>query len=189
MISRSSNRDRFPSPSYDFASGVHIGRPVVPTRRDTMRRTAISQWELSDRFWAESDPPEPRAVVAETFFQKCARQLDRLTADKRVKYRLTATGTDRGNDRVKSLSPPPPPPPSAPRRFVIERAAATAPRERARTFENVPNREVSTRRFGNGYVRFSNFRTRGKNRFRPCGFRQLDETFSFCGCYLTDNYE
>jgi len=55
-----------------------------------MKRNAISQWELSDHFWAESDPPEPCAA-AKSFLQKCARQFDRLTADsRRVKYRLTA---------------------------------------------------------------------------------------------------
>lgn len=53
-----------------------------------MRRNAVSQWELSDHFWAESDPPEPR-VAARNFLQKCARKFDRLTTDRRVKYTLT----------------------------------------------------------------------------------------------------
>lgn len=57
-----------------------------------MKRTAISRWELSDHFWAESDPPEPcgsTATVKGGFLRKCARRLDRLTTDKKVKYRLT----------------------------------------------------------------------------------------------------
>lgn len=59
-----------------------------------MKRNAISQWELSDHFWAESDPPEPCAA-AKSFLQKCVRQFDRLTADnRRVKYRLTPVGRD-----------------------------------------------------------------------------------------------
>jgi len=118
-----------------------------------MRRNAIGRWELSDRFWAESDPPEPRAAVAaDGFFQKCVRQLNRLTADKRVKYRLTGTGGDhrrgrptsedeqhrRRNDRVTS-SP----------RHRGRAAAAAAPeaasRRTAETFGNVPYREVSVR--------------------------------------------
>lgn len=53
-----------------------------------MRRNAVSQWELSDHFWAESDPPEPRAAAG-SFLQKCTRKFDRLMTDRRVKYRLT----------------------------------------------------------------------------------------------------
>lgn len=53
-----------------------------------MRRNAVSQWELSDHFWAESDPPEPRAGTR-SFLQKCIRKFDGLTTDRRVKYRLT----------------------------------------------------------------------------------------------------
>lgn len=65
-----------------------------------MKRNAISQWELSDRFWAESDPPEPLAAAgftstaAKGLLRKCVRQLDRLTVDnKRAKYRLAAVTT------------------------------------------------------------------------------------------------
>lgn len=72
-----------------------------------MKRNAISQWELSDDFWAESDPPEPCAT-GRSFLQKCARQLDRLTTDKRVKYRLAG----RRRDTL---------PPEAPRPYRVRR--------------------------------------------------------------------
>lgn len=58
-----------------------------------MKRNAISQWELSDHFWAESDPPEPCAT-GRSFLQRCARQLDRLTNDRKVKYRLAGRRRD-----------------------------------------------------------------------------------------------
>lgn len=70
-----------------------------------MKRNAISQWELTDHFWAESDPPEPcaAAAAAKSFLQKCARQFDRLTADdRRVKYRLSG-----GRDTAPKTRPRP----------------------------------------------------------------------------------
>jgi len=74
-----------------------------------MKRNAISQWELSDHFWAESDPPEPCAA-AKSFLQKCARQFDRLTADnRRVKYRLTAAAGGRDTMPTPATRPTRPP--------------------------------------------------------------------------------
>lgn len=67
-----------------------------------MKRNAISQWELSDHFWAESDPPEPCATAAGGFLRRCARRLDRLTADKRVKYRLHHNRADGGRRGTRS---------------------------------------------------------------------------------------
>lgn len=67
-----------------------------------MKRNAISQWELSDHFWAESDPPEPCATAARGFLRRCARRLDRLTADKRVKYRLRNDRPDGRRRRARS---------------------------------------------------------------------------------------
>lgn len=66
-----------------------------------MEREAVSRWELSSHFWAESDPPEP-CNVARGFFQKCARQFDRLIADKRVKYRLQSPSSSSSSFATRS---------------------------------------------------------------------------------------
>lgn len=68
-----------------------------------MERKAVSRWELSSHFWAESDPPEP-CDAARGFFQKCARRFDRLTADKRVKYRLQSSSSSSSSLLSLSLA-------------------------------------------------------------------------------------
>lgn len=66
-----------------------------------MKRNAISRWELSDHFWAESDPPEPCGTrPVKGFLRKCARRLDRMAADKRVKYRLVGRGAGAPADET-----------------------------------------------------------------------------------------
>ncbi|XP_050539166.1 unconventional myosin-XV isoform X10 [Daktulosphaira vitifoliae] len=56
-----------------------------------MERNTISQWEMPDHFWAESDPPEPGRFVARGLLGRLVRRLDRMTSDRRrTRYRVSS---------------------------------------------------------------------------------------------------
>ncbi|KAE9542731.1 hypothetical protein AGLY_002642 [Aphis glycines] len=140
-----------------------------------MKRNAISQWELSDHFWAESDPPEPCAA-AKSFLQKCVRQFDWLTADnRRVKYRLTSGDRD--------IMPEPATRPRPPRRSMdrVRGCGCCGVDDRVRTTGTATDNAVILVDDGSG-VRDYCSKDATPLQSPPCVIRRADNDYATANC-------